>query len=255
MLVGSFVVIVAFLFGSKAGKSLKPNHRLAALFVCGVGLVVLERYEAANAEAPKGMPRPPLLILMPPGKLGYLHPLTKVPNLPLALNYVPRPMGGFAGFGKLGANAADDAMLGIGGVTFKNLSDRPLALMWSLSVRGEGLALELKSDGRGRWERQLNVNDWFGQRGSKLRWTLAPLLLPPNDESRLKDLGFVAPNLESDDWSAMAANQMNSSYSFELEFTDLNTGVTSSIPLPFGQPPYPNPDLEVTRLRRMVGEQ
>jgi hypothetical protein len=238
MIAASFLICVSILFFSATTKRFTRRNRLlaaAALIVFHVGL---ERVETWYAPKPRRLPVPPLQLLLEPQVPGYIHPETLMPGFPLAATCIKRPVAGYAGFGKMGDTENDDAMLGISSFDLRNLADRPLRLTWELTIQGEGLSAMLSGDGKGRWERQLNKNDWLAQRGGGMEWLLSPVTIPAGSKvSAPFGIGFVAPDADDKLRAALAPGELSKAYDAAIIFHDLDTGQSVTLPLPFGKAP------------------
>jgi hypothetical protein len=258
MVAASAVTVSAYILAS----SLTGGWPLArkALVVVGVltAHLAIERLETWAQPRPTANPRlpmPPLRLMMPPGEIGYTQPMASVLGLPLAVSYLERPIGGFAGFGKIGDNDNDDVMFGIQAVRLHNLSKKSLRLSWTLIVKGEGKRFELEGSGQGRWERQLNRNDYIATNsGDRLRWTLSPLTLGPDSATNYGTaIGFVAREADADLRELARQGSLPAEYSATLILKNDESGATASLRLPFGTIPTPADDPTSRALRKLAG--
>lgn len=251
----SAMIVSTYVFASSLTANWASRKKVLVL-ACALAVhLAIERAETwaqPLPPSPRGMPMPPLMLMLRPGKLGYSHPTVQAPGIPLALSFVERPTGGFAGFGEAGDNKGDDVMLGIRGVALRNLSDKPLRLSWTLTVIGEGKRFELNGSGRGRWERQLNLNDFLAAtKGPRLSWLLSPLELRPHESTPITSaIGFVAPQADVEIRALILKGDLPAEYSAMLAIKDEDSGVVARLPLPFGLPPAPANDPVSRELRR-----
>lgn len=258
MLLGSLAMALTYLFLSSATASMTRKERTYAVVLLVFGHIALERAEAYYQPLPPKVvlprfPTPPLVLMMKPPVPGLSHPETQVPGLPLAATYIDRPTGGYAGFGKQGDNENDDVMLGIPGVALRNLSNKPLRLSWKLTFQGEGNEFTLDGTGKGRWERQLNLNDWIALHGGGLRWLLSPTTLPANGRTwATSRLAFVAPNAKGPIRQLIGSGPLEETYKATLTLVDEDTGERASLNLPFGAPPIESNDPVWKELRERM---
>ena len=238
MIAASFLICVSILLFSATTKRLTHRNRLLAAAALLAAHVGLERTETWYTPQPKRLPFPPVLLMLEPVVPGYIHPETLVPGFPLATTCIKRPVAGYASFGKMGDSENDDVMLGISSFNLRNLADRPLRLAWELTIQGEGLSAKLSGDGKGRWERQLNKNDWEAQRGGGMEWSLSPVTIPPKTKVSARfGIGFVAPNADYRLRAALAPGELSKAYDAAIIFHDLDTGQSVTVLLPFGKAP------------------
>lgn len=255
MIVFSATIIISYILLSSQLSILTLRLRSFLVLIVISILFAMERLETwwqpPLLPAARIMPMPPLLMMLPIEKLGYTHPEVNVPGIPLAVTYVGRPSGGYAGFGKLADNANDDVMLGINGIEFRNLSPKSLHFSFSLAVDGEGKRFEIDGKGKGRWERQLNINDYFASTDKpRLSWLLSPIALEPYGTTSFpSSIGFVAPAASKEIRSLILRGVLPPEYSANLLIKDENTGVVARLRLPFGEPPIPATD-PVSRMLR-----
>lgn len=249
-----------YLFSSSSTSSWRMRTKVFAVACVLLIHLGIERTETWGGPAPVssgGMPFPPLLLMLGPTKLGYAYPLVDVPKLSLAVGYIARPTGGYAAFGKIGDNESDDVMFGIDNVIFLNRSANPLRLSWTLTIRGEGKVIELSGSGKGRWERQLNVNDYFAAKEpSPLSWMLSPIELAAHSRTPITSaIGFVAPQADAGTRGIIRLGQLPPEYSAILNLKNDTTGVVARLPLPFGRQPVPAEDPTSRLIRQDSGEQ
>lgn len=235
MIAASIAACITYiLFGSFAA-SLDRRRRMIAILLTIAAHLGIERTVTIMQPPPASAPMPPLKLLLPPKSLFHTHPLTKVENLPLAVTYLARPIGGYAGFGKVADNRGDDVMLAVPSFALANLSEQPLTVSWWLTVRGEGREVTLSGDGKGRWERQLGENDYLAATKTPLRWQLSPVSLPPHSALPITaDLAFVAPTAGEDLRALIAGGDLPASYKAILHLRIRETGQIAHLLLPFG---------------------
>lgn len=255
MIGASALIVSTYVIASSLTANWGSRKKVLVLTGALAAHIVIERAETWAQPPPpsvRGMPMPPLMLMLRPGKLGYSHPTVQAPGIPLALSYVERPTGGFAGFGEAGDNKIDDVMFGIRGVALRNLSKTPLRLSWTLTIIGEGKRFELDGSGRGRWERQLNLNDFFATTSKpRLSWLLSPLELRPRDSTPITSaIGFVAPKADAEIRTLILKGDLPAEYLATLTIKDENSGVVARLPLPFGVLPAPANDPVSRELRR-----
>lgn len=215
---------------------------LAALLCCVLLDRLLHAHAAAEERARKmavrTMPTPPLMLLFKPRELFERQTLTPLKEQGLAIGYVSFPQGGYPGFTL--DNATDDVMLGIQRFTINNMLDRPREFRFALHVVGEGLDFTLANDGRGRWQRWLNQNDFLARQedtgGGRLSWGLSPITLPPGQTVETS-LGFVAPEADNKLRSIITGGEIDQRYEVWLEVEELPSGKRFSLRLPFGDRP------------------
>jgi hypothetical protein len=244
MIALSALVLSAYVLRSSLTSHWQMEKKLAVLVGVLAIHLVIERIQTWMQPAPiesRGVPIPPLLLMLPPLQMGYTNSQANVPGLPLSVSYLARPHGGFAGFGKLGDNQNDDVMFGIEGVRFQNLSQKPLRLSWTLHLRGEGKNFEFKGDGKGRWERLLNANDYFATtKQPRLSWLLSPIELPPMGTTQIAGrIGFVAPNADAELRDLIIRGELPAEYIATLTIKNKDTGVKTNLKLPYGTKPQP----------------
>ncbi len=228
----------AFVLAGTPTANLKLRSKLVIVILVGFALFGIERWETYSQPKPRRFPVPPLRLMLPARALtpvGQHLWLAAPVGFPVQFNSMDAPMGGFAGFGD---NEGDDAMLAVPWVTFANKSDKPVTLSWSLRVFGEGRHLELAGDGRGRWERRLNVNDWMSSRDQELNWLLSPITLMPG-EIRSGPLAFVAPSVDSKTREDIARQRFGNVYRYELVLRAVGAKNAVGITLPLKIEPPP----------------
>jgi hypothetical protein len=245
LLVGLFLT-VAFAVLTLRAIRMSLSARLAIVIGALLGCVSLDHLlhghaasdERSKKMADRAMPTPPLMLLFNPRQLFERQILTPLREEGLAVGHVSFPKGGYSGFTL--DNAADDVMLGVQQFTITNMSDRSRQFRFSLHVIGEGHNFRLANDGRGRWQRQLNENDFLAMQGGtengRLSWGLSPMTLPPR-RSVETSLGFVAPNAEERLRGIITGGEIDNRYEVQLEVEELPTGKRFSLKLPFGDPP------------------
>jgi hypothetical protein len=259
MVFGSFLLCCSYVLFSSFAERWAHKWKFGALIGLALLHLGIDRLETRFQPYSGRMPIPPLRLMLPPGKLGYAYPLSKVPDLPLATTYIRRPTGGYAGFGPAGDNDKDDVMFGIDEVAFANLSDSPMQLSWSLTVKGEGRSLSIDGRGKGRWERQLNSNDYLSSPGknlTKLSWTLSPLRLRPHERTSITNvIGFVVPEGDEAVRELVLKGNLPPEYVATLNIWDEVSGAHAELPLPFGKPPVPANDAASRFFRQQAGEE
>lgn len=235
MIVASLVACLVYILFSRFTASLDRSRRIAAILLMVTVHLWIERAITVMQPRPPSTSLPPLKLLLPPNPLFQTHPLMRIGDLPLAVTYLSRPVGGYAGFGKTGDNSADDVMLAVPSFGLVNLSERPLTVSWSLTVHGEGSKFTLAGDGKGRWERQLGENDYLTTMKTGLRWQLSPASLPPRGVLPITtDLAFVAPDADERLRELLTAGDLPASYKAVFHLRIRETGQAAHLPLPFG---------------------
>jgi len=246
LLLLAVMVVAAVLFATEQGRKISLTSRGAILLTVTIACIGIERWEASNQPAPvkqdrPRIPKPPLILAMPPEQLFTIRRPVLLKEQGLLVDYIRFPVGGFAGFTR--DNDQDDVMLGIPTVTLKNLSDNPMRLTWALNIKGEGLVVSLPGNGRGRWERQLNRNDFMSNRPDGLRWWL----LSPADLAEGKNargwLGFVVPRENERLRSMILSGDFDDRFRVTLKISDGLSGHQTELALPFGNKPVPNEPL------------
>lgn len=229
----SLIVAAAYILRSESTSKMTVKEKVAALSLMAAAFLVIERAETWAQPKPRRFPAPPLMLMFRPVPIASEAVFTPLPSLPLATSYIARPEGGYAGFDL--DNDADDVMLGINHVRFRNLSDAPISISWRIEINGEGRSLSLSGDGKGKWERQLNRNDWLALNGGKLSWLLSPATLRPNETILYEQLAFVAPDADERLRELIAGGEINEKYQIWLRVTNMGDGRTARVALPFGQ--------------------
>ena len=245
LLVGLFLTIAFATFTVRRAR-LSITARVVivvgALMVCLLIDRVLhahaEAQEAAGKATGRAMPRPPLMLMFRPREMFERQTFTPLKEQALAIGYASFPEGGYPGFTL--DNATDDVMLGIARFSISNLSDRPRQFRLSLHVVGEGKDFTLSNDGRGRWQRVLNVNDFLAKQedtgGGRLAWGLSPFKLPPKRPVEAS-LGFVAPRADDALRGIIIGGGIDERYEVTLEFEEMPSGARFSLKLPLGNKP------------------
>ncbi|MFT4075708.1 MAG: hypothetical protein QM647_09285 [Asticcacaulis sp.] len=240
-------------FGSAYSRSLSRRTQIIVWICFVIGAVVIERYETAHQ--PKSTPSatainhgkaslPPLRLMFRPGELFEVHSPVLIKDEGLIIDYISFPESGYAGFTY--DNDKDDVMLGIDRISISNVSEKPMRLTWVLHIMGEGSDFELKGDGKGRWQRQLNVNDVLStskHQSTDLYWTLSPYLLVPG-KKMTGAFAFVAPSATPELRDLLVDGQLDARYKAELIFSDINSGRTFLLSLPFGSKPVVDENLK-----------
>jgi hypothetical protein len=234
LIILSLAIGAAYILRSESTSKMTMREKLVALSLMSAVFLAIERTETWAQPKPKRFPVPPLMLMFKPTPVQSEPIFTQLPGLPVATSYISRPQGGYAGFAE---NDVDDAMLGTNRIYLQNLSNEPLSIAWGIEVRGEGQAFVLSGNGKGRWERQLNRNDWLALHDSRLRWLLSPVTLRPREAIRFERLGFVAPNADESLRELIASGAINEKYQIWLRMTNLADGTTARVELPFGQQP------------------
>lgn len=240
LLIFAVGVLALVLFATPQGRSLNVGKRIGILFLGAAACWAIERWETFSQpppkiEKPRRFPHPPLGLLLPPEPIFAIHRRSILEEAKVAVDYIAMPNGGFASFAP--ENEKDDVMMGIGGFDIQNRSDKPMKLSWSLHIKGEGYDFVLPGDGKGRWNRQLNKNDFFSQSGDGLlRWLLSPATLPPG--KRLHGpLGFVVTAPDERVRELIISDEFDKRYEVTLDFHEQISDKRFSFQLPFGTKP------------------
>ncbi|MDV6330230.1 hypothetical protein [Asticcacaulis sp. 201] len=241
------------LFRSAYSRSQSRKSRIIVWIFFTLGVIAIERYETAQQPKPASstattspgrMSIPPLRLMFRPRELFAVHSPAFIKDEGLIVDYISSPESGFAGFTY--DNDKDDVMLGIDQISIRNVSDKPMRLTWLLHITGEGSDFKLKGDGKGRWQRQLNVNDvlYTSEHHSMDQdWTLSPYLLAPG-KIMSGAFAFVVPNATPELRQILVNGQLDARYKTELIFSDVNSGRTFVLSLPFGKKPVVDENLK-----------